>query len=85
MQKLSRSLEWLLATLLILVVLTLVSVYVFDQLIGQLAGITSIVQQAGRISIVIISGFIAILLIRRSKRILSKYIGDHAASCSRFL
>src|SRR5512136_1809526 len=80
MQKLSRSLERLLAILLILVVSTLVSIYVFDQLITQLVGIASFVQQAGRISIVIVSGSIAVLLIRRSKRILSKYIGVHATS-----
>src|SRR5512135_3631903 len=80
MQKLSRSLERLLAVLLILVASTFVSLYVFDQLITQVAGFASFIQQAGRISIIIIFGSIAILLIRRSKRILSKYIGVHAAS-----
>ena len=85
MQKLSRSLERLFATLLILVILTLVSVYVFDQLFAQQIGIASFFQQAGRISIVIISGSIAILLIRRSKRILSKFIGVHVASLFQIL
>ncbi len=80
MQKLSRSLERLFAALLILAIITLVSVYFFDQLISQQVGIASFVQQAGRISIVIIFGTIALLLIRRSKHIFLKYIGDQAAS-----
>ncbi len=75
-----NSVKRLVFTLIVLVVLTLVSVYVFDGLIAERMGYTGVLHQVGRILIVIIFGSIAIFLIRRSKYIVSKHVGVHTAT-----
>jgi small-conductance mechanosensitive channel len=65
-------------------VLTLVSVYLFDQLVAEPIGLNLLLHQAGRILIVVAFGLITIVVIRRSKHLLSKHVGVHAATIFQF-
>ncbi|HVQ01228.1 MAG TPA: mechanosensitive ion channel domain-containing protein [Candidatus Thermoplasmatota archaeon] len=64
----------------LLIVFTFVTVFLFDQFTEGQVGFTSILRQVGRIFIVIIFGGVAIFIIRRSKHILSRHVGMHAAN-----
>jgi small-conductance mechanosensitive channel len=65
--------------------LTFFFVYLFDQLITEQTGLSDVFHQVGRILIIIISGSIAILVIRSSKPLLSKHVGVHAATVFQLL
>ena len=65
---------------LIIVILTFVCVYLFDQLFAGQTGLTGVLRQVGRILIVVAFGSVAIVVIRRSKPLLSKHVGIHAAT-----
>lgn len=66
-------------------VLTLISVYVFDQLIAEQVGFTGVLHQAGKAVIVVLFGSVTILFIRRSKHLLSRHVGPHPATIFQFL
>jgi small-conductance mechanosensitive channel len=83
-QKFVSSLKRFIFILIVLVVLTIVSVSLFDQLIAEPIGLTLLLHQAGRILIVVVFGSIAIVIIRRSKHLLSKHVGEHAATIFQF-
>ena len=63
-----------------LVALTLVTVFVFDQLVAEKIGLTLLLRQVGRTLILVLFGSLIILAIRRSKNLLSKYVGVHLAT-----
>lgn len=84
MQKFVSSLKRFVFIIIVLVVLTFVSVSLFDQLIAEPIGLTGLLRQAGRILIVVAFGSIAIVFIRRSKHLLSKHVGVHAATIFQF-
>jgi small-conductance mechanosensitive channel len=70
--------------LIALVVLTLVSVYLFDQLIAEQVGLTGLFHQTGNALIVVVFGSVTILFIRRSRRLLSRHVGVHPATVFQF-
>jgi small conductance mechanosensitive channel len=84
LQEFASSLKRFVLSLIALVILTLVSVYLFDQLIAEQIGLSGLFHQTGRALIVVVFGSIAIILIRRSKHILSKHVGVHAATVFQF-
>jgi small-conductance mechanosensitive channel len=57
----------------------------FDQLIAGQTGLNDVIHQVGRILIVIVSGLVAILVIRSSKPLLSKHVGVSTASVFQFM
>ena len=69
----------------VIVVLTFLSVYVFDQFTAGQVGFTSILRQVGRILIVIVFGSVAVIVIQRTKPLLSKHLGTHAAAVIQLL
>jgi small-conductance mechanosensitive channel len=85
LQKLVNSFKRFVFAQLILVILTFVSVYLFDQLVAGQMGFTGVLRQAGRILIVVVFGLVAIIIIRRLKPLLSKHIGVHGATVLRNL
>jgi small-conductance mechanosensitive channel len=78
------SLKRFIFALIILVVLTLVSVYLFDQLIAEQIGLTGLFHQTGRALIIVLFGSVIILVIRQSKHLLSKHVGVHPATVFQF-
>jgi len=84
LQKYVTSLKRFALAQLILVILTFVSVYLFDQLIAEQIGVTGVLHQVGRALIVVVSGSVAIIIIRRSKPLLSKHVGDRSATLFQF-
>jgi small-conductance mechanosensitive channel len=67
-----------------LVVLTLVSVFLFDQLVAEQIGLSGLFRQTGRALIVVLFGFLIIFSIRRSRHLLSKHVGVHLATVFQF-
>jgi small-conductance mechanosensitive channel len=70
--------------LLLLVIVTLVSVFVFDQLIAAKIGLTVLFTQTIKTLIVIFFGSIIILFIRHSKQLISRHVGVHPATIFQF-
>jgi small-conductance mechanosensitive channel len=68
----------------LIVVLTLIAVYAFDQLIAEQTGLTGLFQQVGRTMIVVLFGSVTILFIGRSKHLLSRHVGPHPAAIFQF-
>ena len=68
-----------------IVILTFFCVYLFDQLFVGQTGLNDVIHQVGRFLIVIVSGSIAILVIIRSKHLLSKHVGIQTATVFQFL
>ena len=54
--------------------------YLFDQFTAGQIGFTGVLRQVGRILIVMIFGSVAVFIIRRSKPLLSRHVGVHAAT-----
>lgn len=72
---------------LILTILTIVAfglVFSFDQLIAARTQPTTLIAQTVKTVIVVAFGLIIILFIRRSKPLLSKYVGVHLAAIFQF-
>lgn len=72
---------------LILTLLTIVAfglVFSFDQLIAARTQLTTLIAQTVRTVIVVAFGLMIMLFIRRSKRLLSKYVGVHLAAVFQF-
>lgn len=84
LQEFVSSLKRFVFAIIALVVLTLVSVYLFDQFIAEQIGFTSLLHQTGRASIVVVFGSVIILFIRRSKHLLSRHVGVHPATVFQF-
>jgi len=84
-QKFVNSFKRFVFVQLVIVILTLFSVYLFDQLVAGQTGFTGVLHQAGRILIVIVFGSFAIIIIRRSKPLLSKHVGVNVATVFQFL
>jgi len=70
--------------LVLLVIVTLASVFSFDQLIAPQIGFTALFTQTIKIVIVIVFSMIIILFIRRSKHLISRHIGVHPATVFQF-
>lgn len=73
--------------MLILTLLTIVAfglVFSFDQLIAARTQLTTLIAQTVRTVIVVAFGLIIILFIRRSKPLLSKYVGVHLTAVFQF-
>jgi small-conductance mechanosensitive channel len=84
LQQFVSSLKRFVFTVAALVVLTLISAYLFDQLIAEQIGLSGLFHQTGRALIVVIFGSLIILSIRRSKDVLSKHVGVHPATVFQF-
>ena len=84
LQQFVSSLKRFAFSVVALVVLTLVSVYLFDQLIAEQIGLSDLLRQTGRALIVVLFGALIILSIRRSKHLLSKRVGVHPATVFQF-
>jgi small-conductance mechanosensitive channel len=84
LQQFVSSLKRLVFTVAALVVSTLASVYLFDQLIAEQIGLPDLLHQTGRALIVVLFGLLIILSIRRSKHLLSKHVGVHPATVFQF-
>ena len=80
MQKFVNSFKRFVFIQIIIIILTFFCVYLFDQLIAEQTGLNEVFHQVGRILIVIVSGSIAILIIRSSKNLLSKHVGVPAGT-----
>ena len=85
MQNLVSSIKRFAFVLVLLVVVTLATVYSFDQLIARQIGLTALFTQTVKTLIVIVFSSIIVLFIRRSKHLISRYIGVHPATVFQFL
>jgi len=65
---------------LMIVILTFFCIFLFDQLFAVPIGLNEVLQQVGRILIVIVFGSIALVVIRSSKALLSKHVGAPTAT-----
>ena len=70
--------------LILLIILTFTAAYGFDQLIAKSIGLSTLIVQSVRSAIVAVFGLIAILFVQRSKSLISKSVGIHAATVFRF-
>lgn len=70
--------------LALLIVVAFALVFSFDQLIAAPIRLTTLIAQTVRTSIVVAFGLIIIFFIRRSKSLLSKYVGVHLAAIFQF-
>ena len=84
MLNLASSLKRFVFTLVLLVALTFVCVYLFDQLTAAQTGLTGVFHQTGRALIVVAFASIAVLFIRHSRNLILKYVGVHLASVFQF-
>jgi small-conductance mechanosensitive channel len=84
LQKFVNSHKRLVFVLIVIIVLTFISVYLFDQLIAEPIGRNSFFHQAGRMLIVVVFGLVSIVLIRNSRHLMSKHFGVYAAKILQF-
>lgn len=70
--------------LVILIILTFTVAYGFDLLIAKSIGLSTLIIQSVRSVIVVVFGFVTILFVQRSKSLISKSVGIHAATVFRF-
>jgi small-conductance mechanosensitive channel len=84
LQRFVSSLKRFVLSLAALVVLTLVSVFLFDWLIAGQIGLPDLLRQTGRALIVVVFGLLIILSIGRSKHLLSRHVGVHPATVFQF-
>jgi small-conductance mechanosensitive channel len=71
--------------LILLAVVTFSMVFLFDQLIAARIGLSALFAQTVRAMIVVVFGSFIILFIRRSKSLMSKYVGIHPTTVFQFL
>jgi small-conductance mechanosensitive channel len=84
-QKFVNSFKRFVFVQLVIVILTFFCVYLFDQFIAGQTGLNDVIHQVGRSLIVIVSGLVAILVIRSSKPLLTKHFGVSTATVFQFL
>ena len=68
----------------LVVVVTLATVYLFDQFVAEQIGLTGLFHQTSRALIVVGFGSVVIILVRRSKHVLARHVGPHAAGIFQF-
>jgi small-conductance mechanosensitive channel len=68
-----------------IVISTFFCIFLFDQLFAVPTGLNEVLQQVGRILIVIVFGAIALIVIRKSKALLSKHVGTPTATVFQIL
>jgi len=78
------SIKRFILVLVLLAVVTLSMVLLFDQLIAAPIGLSALFAETIRTVIVVVFGSIIILFIRRSKPLISKYVGIHPATIFQF-
>jgi small-conductance mechanosensitive channel len=81
---LASSLKRFVLILILLAAVTLSMVFLFDQLIAAPIRLSALFAEAIRTVIVVVFGSIIILFIRRSKSLMSKYVGIHPATIFQF-
>lgn len=79
-----NSVKRLALTVVLIIAITLTAVYLFDQFVPEDFGFTGLLRQTIRALIVVFFGVIVIVLIRRSKHLLARHVGPHAASVFEF-